>query len=80
MISKEGAPDARRPHTGGVCISVEAWGWNVKAPHSADDSQSNDQRSFLRPLGEHTNSYQLLVLGAEITSEWQFPFFPFFFV
>lgn len=55
---------------GGLCISIEAWGWDAKAPHSADDGRSNDQRTFPRPLAEHTNSYQLLVLGAEITSEW----------
>ena len=48
------------------------------ALHSADDGQSNAQRSFRRPHDEHTDSDHLLVLGAKISSEWEFPFFLFF--
>ena len=52
------------------CVFISRLGAGAKAPHSADDGRSNDQRTFPRPLAEHTNSYRLLVLGAEITSEW----------
>lgn len=59
-------------------ISIRAWGWNVKAPHSADAGHSGDQRSFPRPLDGHTDSHQLQVLGAQVTSAWQSPGFPLF--
>ena len=45
MISEEGAPDARWPHTAGLCISAEVWGWHVKALHSTLQTMVNQMLS-----------------------------------